>query len=117
MTTAFNYQQAFSRNIGWFTVEEQQKLQQSRIAIAGCGGVGGCGRRRVEGWADAGQVDPDLARSRVWSRRRSSGPRCRRSTSGSTNASVACRLSIQSATNLNDKPRCEGVLANTSGYN
>ncbi|WP_445766365.1 ThiF family adenylyltransferase [Rheinheimera sp.] len=41
MTTAFNYQQAFSRNIGWFTVEEQQKLQQSRIAIAGCGGVGG----------------------------------------------------------------------------
>jgi molybdopterin/thiamine biosynthesis adenylyltransferase len=37
----FNYQTAFSRNIGWITEEEQNRLQTSRVAIAGMGGVGG----------------------------------------------------------------------------
>lgn len=37
----FNYQQAFSRNIGWLTEAEQQTLKSKRIAIAGAGGVGG----------------------------------------------------------------------------
>ncbi len=37
----FNYQQAFSRNIGWVTEAEQQLLKAKRIAIAGAGGVGG----------------------------------------------------------------------------
>jgi molybdopterin/thiamine biosynthesis adenylyltransferase len=37
----FNYQQAFSRNLGWVTEEEQNQLQSKRIAIAGAGGVGG----------------------------------------------------------------------------
>ncbi len=37
----FSYDLAFSRNIGWFTEEEQQKLRHSRVAIAGLGGVGG----------------------------------------------------------------------------
>ncbi|WP_206483094.1 ThiF family adenylyltransferase [Thalassotalea sp. G2M2-11] len=37
----FNYQQAFSRNIGWVTEHEQQQLKNKRIAIAGAGGVGG----------------------------------------------------------------------------
>jgi molybdopterin/thiamine biosynthesis adenylyltransferase len=37
----FNYQQAFSRNLGWVTEEEQTTLQNKRIAIAGAGGVGG----------------------------------------------------------------------------
>ncbi len=37
----FNYQTAFSRNRGWLTDEEQLKLQQATIAIAGMGGVGG----------------------------------------------------------------------------
>ncbi len=37
----FNYQQAFSRNIGWITEHEQQMLQSKKIAIAGLGGVGG----------------------------------------------------------------------------
>jgi len=39
--THFNYDEAFSRNIGWITQEEQQKLRNCRIAIAGMGGVGG----------------------------------------------------------------------------
>lgn len=39
--TVFNYQQAFSRNIGWVTEQEQQILQDKKIAIAGLGGVGG----------------------------------------------------------------------------
>lgn len=37
----FDYQEAFSRNIGWVTQEEQSILSSKRIAIAGLGGVGG----------------------------------------------------------------------------
>lgn len=37
----FNYQQAFSRNLGWVTEEEQAQLRGKRVAIAGAGGVGG----------------------------------------------------------------------------
>lgn len=37
----FDYGTAFSRNIGWITETEQQVLRQSRVAIAGLGGVGG----------------------------------------------------------------------------
>lgn len=39
--TEFDYGQAFSRNIGWLTENEQARLKQKRIAIAGMGGVGG----------------------------------------------------------------------------
>jgi molybdopterin/thiamine biosynthesis adenylyltransferase len=38
---SFDYDSAFSRNIGWVTQAEQAKLRKSRIAIAGLGGVGG----------------------------------------------------------------------------
>jgi len=41
VTKAFNYGAAFSRNHGWITPEEQSVMRQSRIAIAGMGGVGG----------------------------------------------------------------------------
>lgn len=37
----FDYDQAFSRNIGWVTEEEQLILRNKKIAIAGMGGVGG----------------------------------------------------------------------------
>lgn len=37
----FNYERAFSRNIGWVTQEEQARLRTARVAIAGLGGVGG----------------------------------------------------------------------------
>ena len=37
----FDYDRAFSRNIGWVTESEQAKLKKSRAAIAGLGGVGG----------------------------------------------------------------------------
>ncbi|MCG7896566.1 MAG: ThiF family adenylyltransferase [Candidatus Thiodiazotropha taylori] len=37
----FDYQLAFSRNIGWLTEAEQQQLSNARVAIAGLGGVGG----------------------------------------------------------------------------
>jgi len=39
--TNFTYDEAFSRNIGWITQQEQEKLRNCRIAIAGMGGVGG----------------------------------------------------------------------------
>ena len=37
----FNYEKAFSRNIGWLSEDEQLALRSKRIAIAGLGGVGG----------------------------------------------------------------------------
>lgn len=37
----FDYDKAFSRNIGWVTQAEQARLRQSRVAIGGLGGVGG----------------------------------------------------------------------------
>jgi hypothetical protein len=37
----FDYDAAFSRNIGWVTEVEQARLRQSRVAIGGLGGVGG----------------------------------------------------------------------------
>jgi molybdopterin/thiamine biosynthesis adenylyltransferase len=37
----FNYEQAFSRNIGWVTPGELLQLRGKRVAIAGLGGVGG----------------------------------------------------------------------------
>ena len=38
---AFDYDRAFSRNIGWVTRDEQQRLRRARVAVAGLGGVGG----------------------------------------------------------------------------
>ncbi len=40
MAPVFSYEQAFGRNIGWVTPDEQQVLRGKRIAIAGMGGVG-----------------------------------------------------------------------------
>ena len=37
----FDYGMAFSRNIGWVTEAEQDRLKNSRVAIGGLGGVGG----------------------------------------------------------------------------
>lgn len=41
MTTAFDYNEAFSRTLGWVTAGEAPILRGARIAIAGMGGVGG----------------------------------------------------------------------------
>jgi molybdopterin/thiamine biosynthesis adenylyltransferase len=41
MAPVFDYHKAFSRNLGWVTPEEQERLRGKRIAIAGLGGVGG----------------------------------------------------------------------------
>jgi tRNA threonylcarbamoyladenosine dehydratase len=38
---AFDYACAYSRNIGWVTRAEQDRLRHARVAIAGLGGVGG----------------------------------------------------------------------------
>ena len=37
----FDYDKAFSRNIGWVTETEQARLRRARVAIGGLGGVGG----------------------------------------------------------------------------
>jgi molybdopterin/thiamine biosynthesis adenylyltransferase len=41
VTRSFDYDEAFSRNIGWLTPAEQSALKHKRVAIAGLGGVGG----------------------------------------------------------------------------
>ena len=40
MANAFQYDEAFSRNIGWVTPQEQALLRTRRVAVAGGGGVG-----------------------------------------------------------------------------
>lgn len=37
----YQYDKAVSRNIGWVTHDEQQKIKQAKVAIGGLGGVGG----------------------------------------------------------------------------
>ncbi len=37
----FNYRRAFARNLGLVSVSEQSRLQHTRVALAGLGGVGG----------------------------------------------------------------------------
>jgi molybdopterin/thiamine biosynthesis adenylyltransferase len=39
--TPFDYDEAFSRNLGWLTEPEQRRLRNTRVCIAGLGGVGG----------------------------------------------------------------------------
>jgi molybdopterin/thiamine biosynthesis adenylyltransferase len=39
--TLFDYDQAFDRNIGWLSTAEQREFRHAKVAIAGCGGVGG----------------------------------------------------------------------------
>jgi molybdopterin/thiamine biosynthesis adenylyltransferase len=39
--STFSYAEAFSRNLGWVTRAEQERLRSARVAIAGLGGVGG----------------------------------------------------------------------------
>jgi len=41
MSNPFDFEEAFSRNLGWVTPEEQENLRGKRVAIAGMGGVGG----------------------------------------------------------------------------
>ena len=41
MDKNFDYDEAFSRNIGWLSTEEQKILQTKSVSIAGMGGVGG----------------------------------------------------------------------------
>ncbi|MDQ2779418.1 MAG: ThiF family adenylyltransferase [Pseudomonadota bacterium] len=41
MALTFNYDAAFSRNLGWVTAVEQSRLRSARVAVAGLGGVGG----------------------------------------------------------------------------
>lgn len=41
MADAFDYGEAFSRNLGWVTQAEQDRLRSARVCIAGLGGVGG----------------------------------------------------------------------------
>jgi len=41
MPQAFDYNEAFGRNLGWLTPSEQAILRGKRIAIAGLGGAGG----------------------------------------------------------------------------
>ena len=47
----FDYDEAFSRNLGWLTPREQQRLRGARVAVAGMGGVGGV---HVQGLARLG---------------------------------------------------------------
>lgn len=62
----FNYKEAFSRNIGWVTQEEQERLKNCRVAVGGLGGVGGdhsivCARMGIGHFHISDLDDYDLA--------------------------------------------------------
>src|SRR6266498_2403443 len=40
-TSGYDYDEAFSRNIGLLSEEEQARVRAARVAVAGLGGVGG----------------------------------------------------------------------------
>ena len=40
-SSTFDYEFAFSRNVGWVSAQEQSTLREARVAVAGLGGVGG----------------------------------------------------------------------------
>lgn len=46
----FDYSEAFSRNIGWVTPEEQEILRHKKVAVGGLGGVGGNHLIVYRGW-------------------------------------------------------------------
>jgi len=41
MSVCWTYNDFFARNLGIFSVEEQEKIKNARMAIIGCGGIGG----------------------------------------------------------------------------
>lgn len=41
MTATFDYDEAFQRNLGFLSTEEQQRLRAACVAVAGLGGTGG----------------------------------------------------------------------------
>ncbi len=62
----FNYQDAFSRNIGWVTEQEQAALRNKRVAIASMDGICGFhfrpGQMSFEGYFQLGdRPELDLA--------------------------------------------------------
>lgn len=54
----YDYNEAFSRNLGWVTPQEQERLRCVRVAVAGMGGVGGV---HVQGVARLGVGALNLA--------------------------------------------------------
>ncbi len=63
MAMGFDYATAFSRNIGWLTEEEQQRLRHKRVAIAGMGGVGGFHLTTLARLGIAASTSPTSTRS------------------------------------------------------
>jgi molybdopterin/thiamine biosynthesis adenylyltransferase len=72
-TETFDYQRAFSRNIGWVTEAEQQVLRGKRIAIAGMGGVGGAHLRTLARLGVANFSIADFDRFEVHNMNRQAG--------------------------------------------
>ena len=61
----FDYKEAFSRNIGWITEQEQEQLRNTTVAIGGLGGVGGdhaivCARLGIGGFHISDMDEYDL---------------------------------------------------------
>ena len=54
----YDYNEAFSLNLGWVTPQEQERLRRVRVAVAGMGGVGGV---HVQGVARLGVGALNLA--------------------------------------------------------
>src|SRR5215831_18108908 len=87
---AWSYSEAFSRNLGLITAEEQQKLRSSCAAIAGLGGVGGIHLVTLarSGIGKFSIADPDIFEVRNTNRQYGSTY----STQGRSKADVMCEI-------------------------
>lgn len=86
----FDYAAAFSRNLGWVTAEEQQRLRRARLAIAGLGGGGGAHLLTLSRLGIANFNIADFDRFEVHNFNRQSGATV--STLGQPKADVLARM-------------------------
>jgi molybdopterin/thiamine biosynthesis adenylyltransferase len=88
--TAFDYNAAFSRNLGWVTAQEQHKLRRARLAIAGLGGGGGAHLQTLSRLGIANFNIADFDRFEVHNFNRQAGATV--STLGQPKAEVLARM-------------------------
>jgi molybdopterin/thiamine biosynthesis adenylyltransferase len=107
--TGWSYEQAFRRNRGVISEEEQDKLRNSRVAIAGMGGVGGMNMITLVrlGIGKFTIADPDAFEVANFNRQ------CGATISsiGQNKAEVMAKLALEINPNLEMRVMSEGVSA------
>jgi molybdopterin/thiamine biosynthesis adenylyltransferase len=107
----YDYDLAFSRNLGLIQPEEQQRLRTSRVAIAGLGGVGGVHLTTLARLGIGRFHIADFDHFELHNINRQAGALC--STLGSEKSEVMQRMALDINPAADVKTFREGVTANT----